>query len=117
MEQPAAIVAEIARALKPGGIFVLTFDLDVEVNTGVGVLPAQYERLRAALESAFDWVYAERIVHPLDVLTSKNSPWPVPGERKIPGVLWRDRAGRLHPLVGGPNPGVLTVYGCVLRKR
>ena len=96
---------------------MLTFDLDVEVNTGVGVLPAQYEALRAALESYFDWEYPERITHPLDVLTSKNSPWPVPGERKIPGLLWRDRSGRLRPLLGGRSPGVLTVYGCVLRKR
>jgi SAM-dependent methyltransferase len=115
--QPASIVAELARILKPQGIFVLTFDLDVEVNTGVGVLPAQYEALRDALQSDFDWVYPERVIHPMDMLTSKNSPWPVPGERKVPGLLWRDRSARLRPLIGGRSPGVLTVYGCVLRKR
>ncbi|HEV3152911.1 MAG TPA: class I SAM-dependent methyltransferase [Candidatus Baltobacteraceae bacterium] len=117
VDEPAAVVTEIARVLKPDGTFVLTFDLDVEKNTGVGVLPEQYEALRDVLEASFEWVYPDRVIHPLDVLTSKNSPWPVPGERKVPGLLWRDRSARLRPLVGGPNPGVLTVYGCVLRRR
>ncbi len=115
--EPASMVAELARILKPGGTFALTFDLDVEVSGGVGVPLTQYEKLRAALEERFEWVFPERITHPLDMLTSKNSPWPVPGERKVAGLLWRDRSGGLHPLAGGPSPGVLTVYGAVLRKR
>ena len=115
MPNPVPIVAEIARVLKPGAHFVLTMDLDVEGSSGVS--PQHYDGLRKQLESAFDWVYPDRVNHPLDVLTSKNSPWPRPGENKVPGLLFRDKTGRLRPLIGGPNPGVLTVYGCVLRRK
>ena len=115
MPDPVPIIDEIHRVLKPGGLFVLTMDLDVEGHSGVA--PAHFEALRANLESRFSWEFLERTVHPLDVLTSKNSPYPRPGEEKIPGLLWRTKSGALRPLIGGPNPGVLTVYGCVLRRR
>ncbi|GAC1506233.1 MAG: hypothetical protein NVS1B14_11610 [Vulcanimicrobiaceae bacterium] len=115
MPDPVPIVAEIARALKPGGVFILTLDVDIEGASGVP--PAHFNQLREHLALEFAWVYPERIIHPQEVLTSKNSPWPRSGERHIPGLLLRDRSGGLHPLIGGPNPGVLTVYGCVLRRR
>lgn len=115
MPNPVPIVQEIARVLKPGGLFVLTMDIDVEGSEGVS--PAHFNQLRSDLETFFSWEFPERTVHPLDVLTSKNSPWPRPGERHVPGLLIRTKDRRLLPLVGGPNPGVLTVYACVLRRR
>ncbi|MDP9019180.1 MAG: class I SAM-dependent methyltransferase, partial [Candidatus Eremiobacteraeota bacterium] len=115
MPDPVPIVDEIHRVLKPGGLFVLTLDLDVEGNSGVS--PANFEKLRADLERRFTWEFAERTVHPLDMLTSKNSPYPRLGERKIPGLMLRSTSGALKPLIGGPNPGVLSIYGCVLRRK
>lgn len=113
MPDPVSIVDEISRVLKPGGLFILTMDLDVEGTSGV--TPVNFEKLRANLEKRFTWEFAERTAHPLDMLTSKNSPYPRVGEDKIGGLMIRTKTGALKPLIGGPNPGVLTVYGCVLR--
>jgi SAM-dependent methyltransferase len=115
MPDPVPIVDEIERVLKPGGLFILTMDLDVEGSSGVS--PANFEKLRAELEGRFTWEFAERTVHPLDMLTSKNSPYPRLGEDKVPGLMIRTKKGELKPLIGGPNPGVLSVYGCVLRRK
>ena len=115
MPDPVPIVDEIYRVLKPGGLFILTMDLDVEGNSGV--TPTNFEKLRSELEARFTWEFAERTVHPLDMLTSKNSPYPRLGEAKLPGLMYRTKTGELKPLIGGPNPGVLTVYGCVLRRK
>jgi SAM-dependent methyltransferase len=112
MSDPVPIVAELARVLKPGALFALTLDLDIEGT--IAVPPARYERLRRELESSFEWCYTDRTIHPQDVLTTKNSPR---GEAIRQGLLFRDKAGRLRPLIGGPSAGVLTVYGCVLRRR
>ncbi|GAC1407838.1 MAG: hypothetical protein NVSMB64_15200 [Candidatus Velthaea sp.] len=115
MPDPVPIVAEIARIVKPGGLFVLTIDLDVEGGAS-GVTPQHFYALCESLRASFDWEFPERAIHPLDVLTSMNSPWPRPGEARVPGLLWRTKSRRLLPLLGGPSPGVLTVYGCVLRR-
>ena len=115
MPNPVPVVAEIARIMRPGGLFVLTMDIDVEGATGVAA--AHFDALRADVDHAFTWEYAERTIHPSDVLTSRTSPWPRPGEAHVPGLLYRTKDRRLVPLVGGPSPGVLTVYGCVVRRR
>lgn len=114
MPDPLPAIDELARVLRPGGLLVLTLDLDVEGSSGV--TPAHFEHIRELFERDFTWEHPERVEHPLATLTSKNSPWPRPGEVKVPGLLFRDRSGRLRPLIGGPNPGILTVYGCVLRR-
>lgn len=115
MPDPVPIVDEIHRVLRTGGLFVLTMDLDVDGMSGV--TPANFEKLRADLEKHFTWEFAERTVHPLDMLTSKNSPYPRLGEDKIRGLMLRTKTGAMKPLIGGPNPGVLAVYGCVLRRK
>lgn len=114
MPEPESVVGELARVVKPKGWLILTFDLDVDGDAGVP--PERFEALRSALGASFSWHYPERVSHPQAILTSRNSPWPRPGERHVPGLLYRGKAGALRPLVGGPSPGVLTVYGCVLRR-
>jgi SAM-dependent methyltransferase len=115
MPDPVPIVAELARILSPGGLLVLTHDVDVEGDEGVS--PAHFAQLRNRLAERFEWVYPERTIHPMDMLTSKSSPYPRPGEAHVPGLLFRTKDRRMLPLIGGPNPGVLTVYAAVLRRR
>lgn len=115
MPDPVPIVAELARIVAPGGLLVVTFDINVEGDEGVSA--AHFNGLRAHLGEHFDWVYAERTIHPQDTLTSKSSPWPRPGEAHVPGLMLRTKDRRLLPLIGGPSPGVLTVYSAVLRRR
>ena len=115
MPDPVPVVSEIARIVRPGGLLVLTMDIDVEGAAGVAV--AHFEALRRDLATFFTWEFPDRTIHPQDTLTSRTSPWPRPGERYVPGLLLRTRDRRLVPLIGGPNPGVLSVYACVLRRR
>lgn len=115
MPDPVPVVGEIARIVRPGGLFVLTMDIDVEGASGVAA--EHFNALRRDLATHFEWVYPERTIHPNDVLTSKTSPWPRPGERHVPGLLLRTRDRRLVPLIGGPSPGVLSVYAGTLRRR
>jgi SAM-dependent methyltransferase len=115
MPDPVPIVAELARIVRPNGLLAVTLDIDVE--GAEGVTPQHFERLRDELAARFTFEYPERTVHHLDVLTSKNSPWPRAGERHPRGLLWRTKDRRLLPLIGGPSPGVLSVYGAVLRRK
>lgn len=115
MPDPVPIVEEIARVLRPDGLLILTIDVDVEGHSGVSV--ADFDRLREQIERLFTLEFAERTVHPMRMLTSMNSPWPRPGERHVPALLLRTKKKQLRPIIGGPSPGVLTVYGAVARRK
>jgi len=117
MPDPVPVVNEIARILRPGGLFVLTMDVDVEGSEGVS--PEHFNLLIEHLETSFTPAAPERSVPPLDLLTSKSSPWPRPVEPHVPGLMLRTRYGKMLPLIGGPGPRppVLTVYGAALRRR
>ena len=62
-------VQEVARILKPGGIFILTIDLDLCGFTDIGV--KRYRDLRRCLADHFDLVETEITVHPLDMLVQR----------------------------------------------
>jgi SAM-dependent methyltransferase len=61
-----AVVAEIARILKPGGLFLLTIDLAIDPNGDIGV--AGYRRLMASIKARFDYGKPDATVHPADIL-------------------------------------------------
>ena len=115
MPVPVPIVAELARILRPNGLFVVTLDDDVE--GAAGVTQEHFDRLRDELAASFTFEYPERTIHHCDVLSSKNSLWPRAGEQHLRGLMWRTKDRRLLPLIGGPSPGVLSVYGAVLRRK
>ena len=69
-------IAEIARILKPGGLFVLTIDLDLRGDQAIGV--TGYQRLTQTLHSHFEVSQPLRTVHPADMLRSCDSPFSSP---------------------------------------
>ena len=115
MPDPVPIVAELTRILRPGGLLLVTLDIDVE--GAAGVTPEHFDRLREELALSFAFEYPERTIHHFDVLSSKSSPWPRAGEEHHRGLMWRTKDRRLLPLIGGPSPGVLSVYGAVMRRK
>jgi len=70
-----AVISEALRILRPAGLLVLTFDVDLRGNFELG--PAAYGRLSNALQASFSPAYPEKVVHPLRVLTSDNSIYPM----------------------------------------
>jgi SAM-dependent methyltransferase len=116
------VISEVARILRPTGRFVLTFDVDLRGNSELG--PVAYGRLCEALRTSFSPVYPEKVVHPLRVLTTANSIYPL-----YPGSSARDRLMEplrhsLHAAYNRlrgrqlPTGHVLaSTYGTCLRKR
>jgi SAM-dependent methyltransferase len=114
------VIAEVARVLKPGGQFILTFDLDLLGNAELG--PKQHRRLLGLLRQRFEWLYPDRTVHPADVLDSARGPYPFPRPHGLALGWFYAKQYLLKPLIGRkpmPFPGGLhlAIYGAVLRKR
>lgn len=114
-----ATVQDIARVLRPGGLLVLTNDLDLRGDHEIG--PVRYRDLRAELARHFDWVYPEVAVHPSDLLRTANGPYRarVPeGWRKAWALL---KQQVLKPILGRtPRPLLLydlAVQAFVLRRK
>lgn len=117
VEDPRPLVAEVARALRPGAPFVLTIDLDLKGTSDIG--PEKYAALRRELDARFELIVPERTVHPARMLDSYNGPYPRAHERQVPGIMWRTRENKLLPLVGGPiadDPIRLACFGAVMRR-
>lgn len=68
-------VNEIARIIKPGGLVVVTFDLDIRGDSEIGLVA--HRRLMAVLQEHFVHVWPETTVHPADLLRTKNGPHPL----------------------------------------
>ena len=98
-----SVISEIRRILRPAGILVLTFDIDMRGNWELG--PTSYQRLRNALQASFSPVCPERVVHPLRILTTDNSTYPMYPHRSI-----------LEPLITPLGHSLHSAY-CKLRGR
>ncbi|MCL6507779.1 MAG: class I SAM-dependent methyltransferase [Bryobacteraceae bacterium] len=117
-----AVVAEVGRVLRPGGLFVLTFDVDLRGNSELG--PASYERLMDALQVSFYLVFPEKVIHPLRVLTSDNSIYPMYPNRRLLDHPWvrlfkhslRCTYNSLRGLELPTGHMLVTTYGACLRK-
>jgi SAM-dependent methyltransferase len=110
---------EIARILKPGGVFFLTVDV---LLRGEGAISKQrYDDLVFCLALHFDRMFEETIVHPKDILHSHNGRFPLPGPPPW-SRLWRIVKERIVKPLAGMEPGsafppLLAVRGFALRKR
>jgi SAM-dependent methyltransferase len=111
-------VDEIVRILKPGGILLLTVDLDIRGDSQLGV--AEYRRLMNKIKQHFDLIYPETTIHPADVLTSCNGPYGYRERRGLPRVKFFLKQEIIKPLLGkSPRPMTpfhLAVAGFTLRK-
>jgi SAM-dependent methyltransferase len=105
-------IGEISRILKPGGLFVLTIDLDMRGDGAIGT--EDYARLTQCLKRSFNCYYAVATVHPRNVLTSCSGPFPA-RKRSLANFLLKEGVRRLmgrHP--SHRIPFELTVEGLVL---
>lgn len=102
-------ISEIARVLRPGGLFVLTVDIDLQGNYELG--PRQYKRLQAELSKHFDLLHGERSTHPAELLTTERSPFAI----KAPLLLRLLRA--TANAIGESKHGMkLACHGSVLTR-
>lgn len=117
-------VTEMARILKPGGLCLITCDINLQPEDGRRLDGVQYKRLISLIDKAFTRIWPERTIHPVDVLTTMNSPYPLAGS--TPGVVRMAfrliKQKILKPLLGR-KPGFVrtapphvAVLGLVLRK-
>lgn len=97
---PAQMVDEVTRILAPGGLFVLTIDLDLRGNVEIG--PEGHARLVAELRSRFEFVHPQTVIHPRDHLTTLNSIFPERAcPRSLPGAAWfYTKQWAIKPLLG-----------------
>jgi SAM-dependent methyltransferase len=115
---PEQTLSEISRILKPGGLFILTIDLDLRGDSEIGVGP--HRKLVPAIETCFEYECHDATVHPANVLASDNGPLRWPYESGLSGALLRAKQmvkwllGRTHhPLL----PFRLAVQAFALSKR
>ena len=115
------VISEVARILRPTGLFVLTFDVDLRGNCELG--PAAFGRLSGALRASFSPVYPEKVVHPLRLLTTDNSIYPLypsSGSRdRLIEPLRRSVHAAYNRLRGRRLPAgrlLASTYGACLRK-
>jgi len=120
VENPEGMIKEIARILKPGGLFVLTVDLDLRGDATLSI--ASRAAVLRVIGASFAPAWPERSIHPADVLTTETGPYPL----RVPKGLLRLRSFLrrrvILPLRGvGARPSVpfrLAVEGfAMLRER
>jgi SAM-dependent methyltransferase len=106
------LVAEMHRALRPGGLVLLTLDMTLGKEGDIG--PDRYERLAESLNGRFVLTCAETPVHPGDMLTTKSSPLPYRrfNPQRIREVfgwrfLWKQL---LLPLFSGKSAAIPKAY-------
>lgn len=115
-------VAEMARILKPGGLCLITCDINLRPEDGLQLDCQQYGRLMYSVEKDFVRIWPELTIHPVDILTTTNSLYPLEGHPlgvvRIGYRLMKQRI--LKPLLGRKPGRVRTphvaVLGLVLRK-
>ncbi len=108
------LIAEVARILKPGGLFVLTIDLDMRGDQAID--SEGYSCLTRCFQESFEHYRPVRTVHPLNVLSSDTGPFPI-HQSNLCCFLMKEAIRRL---IGRPPmdrlPFKLTAEGMVLTR-
>lgn len=115
---PVPVIAEAARVLKPGGLFVVTLDIDLRGNVDIG--PEKLRPVMRAIDDRFERIVPERFVHPRRMLDTVSGPYPRKKERQQPGLMWRTAENKMLPVLGGPTltePTHLACYAAAMTRR
>ena len=103
------IIPEFFRVLKKEGICILTFDICLSEGYQLDV--NNFLQLNQCIKEKFSFFLPETSVHPLDILTSRNSPYPI---KELPALnkLKYTVRHQLFPLLRGkkPFPGIQPLY-------
>lgn len=112
-------IRELARVLRPGGLLVLTNDLDLRGDHEIGV--AGYQLLRQTLREHFEPVCPEVAVHPADLLRTSNGPYAFRTPQGLDRARFLLKQRVIKPVFGRkPRPLLeydLAVQAFVLRRR
>lgn len=112
-------VEEIARVLKPGGLFILTIDLSLRNDVQLGVDP--YQLLMKKMMDHFDFLYPEIGVHPADMLNSLSGPYALEKLKGLELFWFILKQHVVKPILGlkpHPRPPLrLAVFGAVFIKK
>jgi len=79
------LISETARVLKPGGLFLLTVDIDLRGDMELGA--ENHRRLVTVLRGYFEYRWPETTIHPAEMLDSSSGPY---GHRP-PASVWERR--------------------------
>ncbi len=118
-------VTEMSRILKPGGLCLITCDINLKTEDGLQLDVLQYERLMAVIDKYFIPRWHDRTIHPADLLTTKRSPYPLNvAKRGAMQMVWHISKQKLIKPLLGRKPGsakpeipLLAVLGMVLIKK
>jgi SAM-dependent methyltransferase len=113
-----ALIQEMARVIKPGGLCLLTLDIDLR---GDGSLtPDGYRNVRRELSGYFELSLCEQTTHPREVLTPTRGPWRLVPPPLIERLAWFLKQWIVKPMLGKrPRPLLpydLAVEGMVLTR-
>ncbi len=119
------LITEMTRILKPGGLCIVTCDINMKPSDGLQLDCANYKLFMSAIDANFDRVYPERTIHPVDILTTLNSPYTLElcsygvfrtayslMKQKVLKPLLRHKPGKVRR-----TTPIVTVLGLVLRKK
>lgn len=117
-------IKEMARILKPGGLCIITCDINLKKSTGFQLDVNSHARLFSTIEKYFVQVFTDRTIHPNDMLTTINSPYAMIYSLNIIQIGWRIIKNKvLKPILRGkadkvrPDVPYLAVLGTVLRRK
>lgn len=112
-----SVIDQMARVLKDDGILILTVDIDLRERFELNA--EQYERLMIKLNQYFVKAHPERPIHPCDLLTTSNSPYPLKNGSflsSVKQIIKNLLSGNL--LNGDPRVGImLAIYSGVYVKK